>query len=183
MRRRSRHQWIATGCVLVAIAVMLFFARRAVPQAEASSIALLVLIMALVGAAVNPILGLYAIVFFTLIGDSITTNWFPFAKNLSSSESLLYLSDKLTLSPLEILIGVTFAFWLINVAGSGRTVIRGPVFTAAAAFTIFVVVGFVVGVGRGGDLRIGLFEGRAMFVLFPVYVLAITCATAPRCVG
>ncbi len=178
-RRRTLATWFGSGFVLFAGAVLAYLAHRTVPNAEASSIALLVLVVAIGAAAVRPILGLYSIVFFTLVGDAITVNWFPFGKNLSSRESLLYLSDGLTLSPLEILIASTVAFWLVDVVGGRKRIVTGPLFYAVAAFTAFVAFGFMIGIRRGGDLRIALFEGRSLFTLLPVYVLAVNLCDRP----
>lgn len=139
-----------------------------------SGIAFVVLLGAIAAASVRPICGLYAIVFFGLVGDAETSTWFPFVKNLSSRESLLFLSDKLPLSPLEILVTMTVVFWLIEHFNTpGHKMVRGPLFAALAAFTGFVVFGFIVGVAGGGDLRIALFEGRAMFIVLPVYALIV----------
>jgi hypothetical protein len=176
-RRRAFVSVVGAGAVLFMGLILAYFAQRSVPRAEASSIALLVLVVAICAAAVRPILGLYSIVFFTLIGDAITVNWFPFGKNLSSRESLLYLSDSLTLSPLEILVASTFAFFVVDAIGARKRIVTGPIFYATAAFTAFVAFGFMIGIRRGGDLRIALFEGRALFLILPVYVLAINLCT------
>ena len=153
-----------------ALSVAAFAALRS-PQ---PAIALLILGVTIIAAAIRPINGLYAIVFLTLAGDAVTAPWYPFTKNLSSGESLLYLANRLTLSPLEIVIAATFTFWIINVVFTPRArVITGPLFAPISLFTGFVAFGFVHGVGTGGDLRIALFEGRAIFALLPVYILIL----------
>lgn len=184
-QQRRLLAWICWGIVLVLGLFLAAFATRLEPGrnvsvvgAQASSIALLVLVVAIVAAAIRPLFGLYAIVFLTLIGDAVTATWFPFAKNLSSRESLLFVSDKLALSPLEILIGMTLVFWIIDVLGRrDRYVVKGPLFGATLLFMAFVLFGFFIGLSKGGDLRIALFEGRAMFVLPLVYILAINLCT------
>ena len=151
--------------------ILVAFASSRTPQ---PAIALFVLGAIIVAAAIRPISGLFAFVFLTLAGDAVTAPWYPFAKNLSSGESLLYLSDKLTLSPLEIVIGATFAFWCIDALFTpGAQLTRSPLLAPLGIFTAFVVFGFVHGISTGGDIRIALFEGRAMLAILPAYVLAL----------
>jgi hypothetical protein len=168
-RQRLAVGWLA-GLIITGIAlVTLAFTTVTAP---ASGIALVVLLGCIVAASIRPINGLYAIVFLGLVGDAVVTPWFPFAKNFSSAESLLYLSNELSLSPLEILVATTVVFWLIDLKITpGRTLVRSPLFYAIGLFTCFVLIGFVHGIARGGDFRVAMFEGRAMFVLLPVYAL------------
>lgn len=170
-RQRTIVGVLAALVILVIAFLSLIYTELGEPG---SGIAFVVLVFAIAAAAIRPICGLYAIVFFGLVGDGETSSWFPFVKNLSSRESLLFLSDKLPLSPLEILVAMTVMFWLIaHFNTPGHVMVRGPLFTAVAVFTGFVVFGFVVGIASGGDLRIALFEGRAMFIVLPVYALII----------
>jgi hypothetical protein len=158
---------------LVTIGVA-FFAVFALHRAPQPAIALLLLCATIVAAAVKPIAGLFSIVFLTLVGDTVTAPWYPFSKNLSSAESVLFLANRFTFSPLEILVAATLLFWSIDVKFTpGARVTTGPLLAPITAFTAFVVFGFVHGVGTGGDLRIALFEGRAMFVILPVYLLTV----------
>ena len=173
--RVRRQRAIATGLGAVVIfflgVMALVFANFG---SQGSGIALLVLLGAIGAAALRPIAGVFAIVFLGLMGDGETSAWFPFAKNLSSKESLLYVSDGLPLSPLEILVVITVLLWLIELFSTpGGRLVKDSLLTATAAFTGFVVLGFVVGIAGGGDIRVALFEGRAMLVLFPMYLLII----------
>jgi O-Antigen ligase len=170
-RQRSSRARITTLVVILTALGLALFASSRSPQ---PAIALLILMGAIVASAIRPICGLYAVVFFTMAGDAVTTPWYPFAKNLSAGESLLYLSDKLFVSPLDVLIGATFAIWLIGVIFDPYTrLVAGPLAIAVSAFTAFVAFGFVHGVASGGDPRIALFEGRAMFFILPVYLMTI----------
>jgi hypothetical protein len=169
--RRARSGRALSVIVAIASLVLALFAATRSPE---PAIALFLLVATITAATIRPILGLYAIVFFTLVGDSVTMPWYPFTKNLSSAESLLYLSNKLTLSPLEVLVGATFTIWIIGVVFDPRSrFIGGQLLAAVSVFTAFVAFGFVRGVGSGGDLRIALFEGRAIFLILPVYLLTI----------
>ncbi len=170
-RRRSRRARTITLIVIVTALGLALFASSRSPQ---PAIALFVLMGAIIAASIKPICGLYAVVFFTMAGDAVTTPWYPFSKNLSAGESLLYLSDKLVVSPLDVLIGATFLIWLIGVLFDPHTrFVVGPLAIAVGTFTAFVAFGFVHGIATGGDPRIALFEGRAMFFVLPVYLMTI----------
>ena len=97
--------------------------------------------------------------------------WYPFNKNLSSPESLLFLSRALTFSPLEVLVAILFTSWTLSRIGNSKPFVAGRQFWAIVAFTVFIVVGYINGIGNGGDLRVGLFEGRALFLVLPIYVV------------
>jgi hypothetical protein len=110
--------------------------------------------------------------FFTLLGDIVTVWWFPFTKNLSSPESIFYIADQISISPLEVSIGVGLVSTVYrNVAATGRLVRRGPLNWPFALFTVFVFVGVMVGLGTGGDTRVALFEVRPLLYLPAMYVV------------
>ncbi len=169
VKRQRGFVWtLGSGTVVFVSAVLVAFARS---YSLAGSIAIFVLIGAIVAASIRPIAGVYAIVFLTLIGDSDTAPWLLFSWNFSSRETSLYLSEKLFISPLEVLVVATTIFWLIS--DRPRGIVTGPVFRATALFVGFVAYGFVFGIGSGGDIRVALFEGRAMFLLLPIYMLIV----------
>jgi len=56
----------------------------------------------------QPRYGLYLIVFFGLAGDSVLAPWFPFIKDFSSAESVLFTNHLIKFSPLEVYIALTF---------------------------------------------------------------------------
>ena len=121
----------------------------------------------------RPRLALAITVCLVLIGDTVTVSWFPFNKNLSSYESIMWISDRLTISPLEITLG-----WALLVTGfrnfttTGRVVFMAPLVKPLLLLGAFTVVGFVNGVLlRGGDLRVALFEMRPVMYLPLLYLL------------
>ena len=60
------------------------------------------LFLVLAGVALTvarPVWGVYVTVFFAVVGDAQTSYWYPFTKNLSSRESILFVSDQLSLRP------------------------------------------------------------------------------------
>ncbi|MCB9135436.1 MAG: O-antigen ligase family protein [Anaerolineales bacterium] len=152
-----------TGVVLIYL--LLFGATPA-------SIAWVIFFIGIVLIVYEPRYGIYLILFFSLAGDSLLLYWYPFTKNLSSSESLMYLSNALIVSPAEIYMVVTFIAWF------GRDIVRhkinfyrGQLFWPSIVFILFITLGLIWGVGRGGNLNIALWEVRAIFYLPLMLVL------------
>ena len=58
-------------------------------------------------AVARPLAGLHLLTFFTLLGDASILPGYPFAKNLSSRESIFFIDDATTLSPLEVMLLAT----------------------------------------------------------------------------
>jgi len=120
----------------------------------------------------QPRYGVYLIIGFGLAGDAILTPWFPFAKNLSSAESLLYIGRATSFSPAEIFIALTYLSWL------GRALMQrklrgytGPLFWPALIFTFFITFGLGYGLTHHGDSRIALWEVRVIYYLPAMLVL------------
>jgi hypothetical protein len=120
----------------------------------------------------QPRYGVYLILGLSLVGDMALATWYPFVKNFSSAESLLYVNDALIFSPAETFILLTFVSWL------GRGIIQrkiewytGPLFWPAMVFIGFITFGLVYGLMRGGDLTIGLWEARPIYYLPVMLVL------------
>lgn len=116
---------------------------------------------------------------FTLIGDLVTAWWFPFAKNLSSWESIMYLADGVSLSPLEI----TIAWGLVvtayrNLTVLGRPFRSAPLLNPLLVFIGFAFVGLMRGLSRGGDTRAATLEIRPLILLPLAYLLIVNvCQT------
>src|SRR6188508_3332177 len=125
------------------IVLTLFIAAVAYTRApEPFPIALLVLMLACVCAFLRPAAGVYVLVFLTMVGDVVTMPWWPFTKNMSSHESILYVNDNLFLNPLEVLAAVTMIAWLLrSVADPTWRFVRGRMFWPILIFTGFVVFG------------------------------------------
>lgn len=121
----------------------------------------------------KPRYGVYIIIFLTLVGDGILAAWYPFTKNFSSPESLLYLHDAVIISPLESYIVFIFISWLGRETLSRRMrFYRGPLFWPALIFLAFVTFGLGYGIVTGGNVNIALWESRAIYYL--VMLLIIT---------
>jgi O-antigen ligase len=146
------------------------------------SLAFVVLVLAVLACALRPRVGVYVIVSLTLVGDIVTTAWWPFTKNLSSHESILYLTDSVSVNPLEIMLAATLVSWLLQrLVDPTWRFRRGVLFTPVMIFGGFVLLGFFYGKFIShGDTRIALFEGRPLLYLPIIYILITNLLTTRR---
>jgi hypothetical protein len=120
----------------------------------------------------RPRYGIYLIVLLALLGDARLTYWYPFVKNFSSAESLMFVHNGLIISPAESYMGLTLLSWLGRICmRHRRTWYRGPLFIPALVFIGFITYGLIYGLARGGDLVIGLWEARPIFYLPMMLIL------------
>ena len=128
-----------------------------------------------------PRTALGATLFLALLGDIKTISWFPFAKNFSSRESIMYLHDSASFSPLELSFaaGLVAVVWR-NMNTIGRLLKPTPLTRPMAVFAAFCLFGFAVGLSRGGDFRVALFEIRPMLYLPIAYLLFANVCTTRR---
>lgn len=120
----------------------------------------------------RPRYGLYFSLGFALAGDGNLTPWYPFIKNLSSYESLFFVSNGLSFSPLELTLGITLVAWLIPAWGQRRlSLFTGPIFWPMLVFTGFITFGLVYGIARGGNIVIALWAVRGIYVMPLAFVL------------
>jgi hypothetical protein len=116
--------------------------------------------------------GVYLVLFLSLIGDTYLFPWYPFIKNFSSHESLLFANDALIFSPLESYLVIALLAWLGHGWSARRlSIYRGTLFWPAMAFGAFVVFGLVYGLSRGGNSNVALWEARALFYIPLMLVL------------
>ncbi len=158
-------------CLLLTLAVsayMFYF--------DAASMATVGLLVYLLGAFVafyQPRYGLYMVLFFSLIGDSVVMPAYPFTKNFSSIESLFYLGDALIFSPMEIYLFVTALGWLGKDYLASRSIklYTGELFRPFLIFIFFITYGLIFGIANGGDINIALWAVRPIYYLFLIYIL------------
>jgi hypothetical protein len=132
----------------------------------------------------QPRYGVYLTLGLSLFGDMSLATWYPFVKNFSSAESLLYVNDALIFSPAETFIVLTFVSWL------GRGLIQrkidwhgGDLFWPAMVFIAFITFGLGYGIMRGGSLNTGLWEARPIFYLPAMLVLTSNLIQTRRQAG
>ena len=120
----------------------------------------------------QPRYGVYLIAGLSLVGDGLLNPWYPFVKNLSSAESLLYIGRATSFSPAEIFMVLTFVSWLGRAAMQrklkGHT---GPLFWPALAFGAFVTFGLFYGLARRGNMTIALWEVRSIYYMPMMLIL------------
>jgi O-antigen ligase len=138
------------------------------------ALVLLLMIIGVVAVLSRPVRGVYIIMFFTLIGDNASASWYPFAKNMSSTESIFFVDDSVIISPLEVFLVVTTIAWLLNYNDRvGRRFHRGTLLIPLLGFTFFVLYGYVQGMRTGGDRNVALWEMRPLLYV-PIFYVLIT---------
>jgi O-antigen ligase len=169
--QRSSLIWLAwfsgifllTGLLAVAMVLL---------EPTPAIIAWLVFLLGVAAILYQPRYGIYLILFFGLVGDMILLPWYPFAKNFSSSESLLFISHSIIFSPLEVYIVLTFISWLGRGAYQRKLkVFTGSLFWPALIFVAFIIFGLVYGLATGGNTNIALWEARPIFYLVAMFIL------------
>ncbi len=121
----------------------------------------------------RPRYGVYLVLFFALAGDAAMLPWYPFTKNFSSYESLFFVHDAIIISPLEMLIALTFISWIGRDALHRKINIRvNMLFWPVTIFFVFMVFGLLYGIASGGVLNIALWEARPVFYLVAMVILA-----------
>ena len=178
---QDQRRWFGMYATLMAFAVAVAGIAY-VTAPKPFSVAMVVLVLATLASFLRPTIGVYTIVSMTLLGDIVTTKWWPFTKNLSSKESILYLTDSVSITPLEILLFVTTVSWLLQrLVDPTWRLRRGALFRPMMVFLAFVLVGLFRGKFLGsGDTRIALFESRPLLYLPLVYVLITNLLTTRR---
>jgi hypothetical protein len=122
----------------------------------------------------QPRWGLYFVLFFALMGDAVLMVEYPFVKNLSSVESLLYVHDSLIFSPLELYLMITLFAWIGKGLFTRQLRLRtGVMLWPVLLFTTLLIVGLVWGIGTGGNVNVALWESRSIFYLPIIMILTI----------
>src|SRR5205085_4885677 len=99
----------------------------------------------------EPRYGVYQIIGLALAGDGLLTPWFPFTKNLSSVESLLYLGRAMVFSPAEIFMVLTFVSWLGRAEmHPNLQALTGPLFWPQMIFAGFITYGWFIDLAHNG---------------------------------
>lgn len=128
-----------------------------------------------------PRVALGATLALTLVGDQVTVSWFPFNKNLSSIESIMYVADGVPIRPLEIVVvwGLLVTLYR-NLQATGRFIQSTLLLRSFVAFGAFTLFGLLRGLAAGGDRRAAIFEVRALILLPLLYVLIVNVCGSRR---
>ena len=171
IEQEKRRRWLVYAAVVLFAIVVALMAVASAP--ELFSIVFAVLVVVCVASFLRPVVGLYSLVFLTLVGDIVTTPWWPFTKNMSSHESAFFIADSLSISPFEVVLFATLGSFFVRRLGDPTWRFkRGNVFTPLAVFTAFVFAGLFYGVFvTGGDTRAAVFEVRPLLYIPLVYIL------------
>lgn len=170
--RRDRRSWrYAYALTIVGTLLFGLIAARTVPHPF--SIAFLIFIAIVVLAVVRPRLAIYPIVFFSVLGDPVTSAWYPFTKDLSSAESILFISHQVKFTPLEVCLAALTVGWILQMTARGSfKVVKGRLFGPMMIFTLFLFFGLAHGLtSGGGNSQAALWEIRAVLYLPLGYVL------------
>lgn len=181
-RRQDQVSWLLG--YLACLFVTLVLGMVAVQRISATIIptpypfALACFLFGCVVVVIRPVTGLYLIAGLSLIGDYEAIGSYPFTKNMSSPESILFVHPALSISPLEAWMGLLLFTWILHMVGSREWhVRRGQLFGPVMAFTGFLVLGLVWGLSRGGDMVIALSEIRPMLYLAILYPITTNLLT------
>lgn len=172
-RRTNTITW--TIWILLVLAASSLLAWRMVNSSP--SLSYLAWLFFLAGIAVilyQPRYGIYLILFLSLLGDKGLMPTYPFQLNFSSQESLLFVDRRLIFSPLELYLVLTLIGWLVRDVILHRLRFYWmELFWPALVFMGFVVFGLVYGLGRGGNVNVGLWEARSIFYL-PLMLILVS---------
>jgi hypothetical protein len=171
--RRARNSWRLMFFLLFGLSGLTFsLMLRYTPSL--SMIAWIFYWVGMLAIFYNPRYGVYLIIFLTLIGDTLLLYWYPFVKNFSSAESIMYAGRAVNFSPLETYLVVVLVSWFGRMFMERRfRFYTGPLFWPAISFIFFITVALVYGILRRGVLNIALWEVRGIYYL-PIMLIIVS---------
>jgi hypothetical protein len=179
-RHRAQRMWWLNYASVLGLTVVIAGVALAT-AATFFSVAVLILFGLLAAIFRRPERALWIVAFFAVAGDSVTAPWYPFAKNFSSHESLLFVANALILNPVEVCLGAAFAGWMFRMASTRRWEFRRTLLSRPMLiFGAFILLGLVYGIGRGGNSNVALWEARPLVYLVAIYVLATNLLSEPK---
>jgi O-antigen ligase len=178
--RVNATSWRYSYAVCIGLALLVALIAMSTVQALFAP-ATVVVIVGVVLCVTRPTWGVYLAVGLAMLGDASIFPSYPFTKNLSSPESILYLGDGLTLSPVDLFLGSLALGWVLKMLAE-RTwrLHRGPLFVPVAVFTGFLLIGLVWGLARGGAPIVAYWEIRALLYLPILFVLVTNLLDRPQ---
>ncbi|MFT5193115.1 MAG: hypothetical protein ACI9EW_001185 [Cellvibrionaceae bacterium] len=160
--------------------ITIYYALQSAP--DWTNLAWATFAIALVTVFWQPHFGIYAIMFFSLVGDSRISYYLPFDKNLSSEESIFFLNNSAAISPVEILFTLLVISWLLGliIRRELYKIKYGGIFWSTAAFTVMIMIALAWGILRNGDLSIAQLEVRPILYIAIMMVLTRNLITNPK---
>ena len=128
-RRQDGRTWAVMYLGVITVSAVLgLIALQSTPRFF--SLPLTMLLISSVLVVVKPVAGPYVIAFFAVMSDGVINPWYPFTFGLSNQASVLFVTNSLTISPLELLLILTAVGWLLRLLidrssprpGAGRAV-------------------------------------------------------------
>lgn len=170
--RRAIDEIAMLGAATLGALVIAYFAlSSAYPQ---FSVAATLYMLGIAVTLAKPRIGAYLLIFLAIVGEPDTMSWYPFNKNGSSAESILFVDDRLVASPFEGYIAVLVVAILLHRLRNGEPMRVATPYTMPTIIlggAVFVAVGW--GVVSGGELSLAINQTRALMaipVLFLIFV-------------
>ena len=138
------------------------------------SIAATLYMLGIAATLAKPRMGVYLLIFLAIVGEPDTMAWYPFNKNGSSAESILFVDDRLVASPFEGYLGVIVVAMLLHRFRNGEPMRVATPYTWPAlifAGAIFIAVGW--GIATGGEASIAINQTRALLVIPVMFLIFI----------
>lgn len=173
-RRANDRRWLTMYLgVLAAAAVLGVLTMQRAPAPF--PVALTMLLMASIVVAARPVAAIYLSTFFLLVTDAAISPTYPFGKNLSSSESMLFVAHGLIISPFELVLAIALVALLLRRLLDLPKVklTRGGLLWPLMAFSGLLFVGFAFGLATGGNRYVAAWEFRPILIL-PIFYFLIT---------
>ena len=174
-QRKDRTTLVAAVLAVVGAGLAIGFAgAESKGLSDQFPLAFTALLCVAVAILLRPIAGVFLTVSLSVLGDASTMGGYPFNANFSSYQSFLYMSDKLTFSPIEVCLALTALSWFAHIAGARSWHLLGrPLLWPLLIFAGCIGFGVLWGVGlQGGDLKIAIWELRPLLYLVAIYILA-----------
>jgi hypothetical protein len=168
----ARHSRGVGVTLLIVVLTALFAAMAKATAPKPFALAVMLVLLTIIAWAIKPMVGLCATVFFALVGDSTTSPWYPFLKGLSAKESIMFVSNSMIYSPLEIVLISALLALCGRYLVLGVWELRlGRVRWAVGVFTLFILFGLAHGFVNGANHKIALFEVRPFIAFTLIYIL------------
>lgn len=179
--RANRSLWWLTYIAVVGGGLMIAVVASLRPFQPYLGLGLAVLALLLAAWIWRPREALAATVALALVSDIVTVWWWPYLKNLSSQESVMFLANSISFSPFEITLVWALAVTAYrNLVTTGRLYRTGPLMLPLLVFLTFLLFGVVNGLASGGDSRAAIFEVRSLLYLPLLYLLVINVCHRQR---